>query len=237
MSSVVDPAGLLPTHERLPLYKDLADELESIEASTNRSSSFYRFSILSAKLHLQSYYLFDEPSSESYVERILLLYLTATSFVQLTLDVERDMQGFVQYCPYATVQVFISATFVLLKILRNDYFASIVDAAPGRKLFCVAVSVIRTLSITENDLPCRFANVLHFLASDVPSHVIAGYGKDGLRLAIRSRDSMSVVFDSLWRWREQCRTQASVIARECAKEEGTVDSSSVSRAWTNKMHR
>ncbi|KAF2652934.1 hypothetical protein K491DRAFT_706146 [Lophiostoma macrostomum CBS 122681] len=203
MSSVTDPAGLLPTHGRLPLYKDLADELHSIEAFTNTSSSFYHFSILAARLHLESYYLFDEPSSESYVERILMLYFTASSLVQHTLDMERDMQGFIQYCPYATVQVFIAAAFIMLKILRNDYFASFVDAGPGRDVFCAALNAIRSLSIAPNDLPSRFANVLQFLSLEVPSHVIAGYGKDGLRLAIRSRDSMSVVFDSLWRWREQ----------------------------------
>ena len=225
MSSVIHPAGLLPTHQRLPLYDELALELASIERTIDTSSCFYRFSILGAKLHLQSFYLFDEPSSDNYVDRILKLYITAATLIQHTISVDRDSPNFLRYSPWPTAQIFIAATFIILKIIRNDYLSSFVDLVPGRELFYAAMGAIQLFSVARNDLPSKFAAVLQVLATTAPAEVIGGHGQDGLRLAVRSRDSMSVVFDSLWRWREHCHNQTTIFKEEGQQqqqeEEGT----------------
>ncbi|KAF2466295.1 uncharacterized protein BDR25DRAFT_268728 [Lindgomyces ingoldianus] len=204
-SSVSDPVGLLPTHERLSLYKVFSKELEGIEGSINDLSDTTRFYISAARLHLQSFYLFDEPSSDTYINRILTLYFTATSVMQQTLDTNQRSQNIIRYCPFFVYQTSVSASFIILKILKNDYFSSFIDVESEQKLFHASVSVIRKMSVADNDLPGRLGDVLAYLWTDTTPNLISGPGKEGLQLKIRSRMSMSVVFDSLWRWREQFR--------------------------------
>lgn len=205
-SSLADPVGLLPTHERLPLYRMLSQQLESLESSADNLSDLDRFHLLAARFHLQLFCLFDEPFSEAYTERILMLHFTATSLIQHTLETSRRNGNNFRYFPFYSIQMFVAASFTLLKVLKNDYFTSFIDSEAGNEIFQTAVNAIRTTSIADNDLPSRLAGVLVFLWSEVPSYLIGGQGRDGLQLQIRSRSSMSLVHDSLWRWREHFRT-------------------------------
>jgi transcriptional regulatory protein LEU3 len=92
---------------------------------------------------------------------------------------------------------------VLLKVLKNQYFAAFVEAEAGKKLFNLSVTAIRKMSVSNNDLPGRLRDVLAYIWSHADTQIISGVGRDGLQLKIRGRMSMSVVYDSLWRWREQ----------------------------------
>ncbi|KAF2727284.1 hypothetical protein EJ04DRAFT_451641 [Polyplosphaeria fusca] len=225
-SNTSDPIGLLPTHERMSLYKVFLKELEGIEGSAQGVSCMNRFCILAARLHVQSFYLFDEPTSEAYTERVLMLYFTALTLIRHSLDADRSTHQIISYSPFFAYQTMVAASFIVLKVLKNDYFSSFVDVETGRKLFNASVSAIRRMSIANNDLPGRLADVLAFLWTDMTC-LISGPGKEGLQLKIQSRMSMSVVYDSLWRWREQFRAQptdASAFGEE--DQQGTSHSTS-----------
>jgi transcriptional regulatory protein LEU3 len=94
------------------------------------------------------------------------------------LDVDRNAQSFLQYCPFFVYQTFPSASFVLLKVLKNQYFAAFVEAEAGKKLFNLSVTAIRKMSVSNNDLPGRLRDVLAYLWSHADTQIISGVGRD-----------------------------------------------------------
>jgi hypothetical protein len=124
---------------------------------------------------------------------------------------------------YATnyiLQMIIAACFTLLKHL-SSFFAVQVDFDEGRQLFHRTIAAIRSMSVINNDLPWRLAELMvqmyngsrlearNLLAQQQqmgnngngadPQPII----DDSLQLKVRCRMSMSLVFDSIWRWREE----------------------------------
>lgn len=106
----------------------------------------------------------------------------------------------------------IAAGFALLKIL-NSFFANDIDFDYGRKLFSDTISAIRMISVKTNDLPSRLAEVLAQLwrSSGAGSRKTANGGIENtdssLQLKVKCRMSMSLVYDSVWRWREEFQAQ------------------------------
>jgi hypothetical protein len=105
----------------------------------------------------------------------------------------------------------LAGAVTLLKLL-DSFYASHLDIPHGRTLFSRSVSALRRLSVRSNDLPQRLAEVLAQLWEN--SHgqdrklFQDGNGRamqpdNSLQLHVRCRSSLSVLFDAIWRWREQ----------------------------------
>ncbi|KIW32183.1 hypothetical protein, variant 1 [Cladophialophora immunda] len=206
-SNASDPTGLLSTRERVPLYTIFKQEIVDLENSrvwTTANTAFYLHVV---KLHLHAFYLLDDPPALGYLERIITLYSTATAMIEHVRDRDSQSHGFLQFCPLFCYEAFLCAAFILLKVVKNDYFAAIIDAGLGKKLINFSVSALRKMSVANNDLPGRLSDVLAYLWTHPNPSILGGSGIDGLQLKVRSRMSMSVVYDSLWRWREQFRTE------------------------------
>ena len=92
---------------------------------------------------------------------------------------------------------------MLLKVLRSAHFSALVDFNSGQRLFNSSISALRKISVSNNDLPGRLSDVLAYLWNHPNPQIIVGEDRDGLQLKIRSRMSMSIVYDSLWLWRDQ----------------------------------
>jgi len=111
---------------------------------------------------------------------------------------------------YATnyiLQMIVAAGFTLLKLL-NSFFANSVDLEYGKALFSRCIWLIRSVSVANNDLPSRLAEVLAQLwKSGGGGSNLTQRSNDvmdsSLRLKVRCRMSMSLVYDSVWRWREE----------------------------------
>ena len=102
----------------------------------------------------------------------------------------------------------ILAAFIILKISRS-YLAGRVDLGSGEKAYFAAIVSLREFSLQNDDLYARGAMILTQLwtSSRVfrrPDGVI-----DALTLRIRTRLSMSVVFDCFWWWREEFQGKTS----------------------------
>ena len=105
----------------------------------------------------------------------------------------------------------IAAGFSLLKLM-NSFFAKHIDIDYGRNLFNRTIQAIRSISVFPNDLPNRLAEVLAQLwrssgaglRRSVPTNDSAD---SSLQLKVKCRMSMSLVFDSVWRWREEFQAQ------------------------------
>lgn len=82
----------------------------------------------------------------------------------------------------------------------------------GRTLFAKSVSTLRKMSVRSNDLPQRLAEVMaqFWHASGASEPQLYNNGDDAilpaddtLQLKVRCRSSLSVLFDAIWRWRQQ----------------------------------
>ena len=131
------------------------------------------------------------------------MYLTAKGLIEHTLDIDRKDQIFLHHCPFYAYQSFVCASFVLLKVLRSEHFGTLVEVDSGRRTFNSSISALRKMSVSNNDLPGRLSDVLAYLWNHPNPQVVCGSGIDGLELKIQSRMSMSIVYDSLWLWRNE----------------------------------
>lgn len=115
--------------------------------------------------------------------------------------------------PFATnyiMQAVLAGGFTLMKLL-NSFFAAQVDTVTGRTIFLQTVSALRSISVVQNDLPQRLAEVLAQLwqASGAGGQRLFDENgvkrdvDDSLQIKIRCRMSMSLVYDSIWRWKER----------------------------------
>lgn len=77
------------------------------------------------------------------------------------------------------------------------------DTVASKGLFNFSIAAVRKISVSNNDLPGRLAEVLAQLKARGNRRGISSNKNDWkcLELKVRSRMSMSVVFDSLWEWR------------------------------------
>ncbi|KMU80167.1 hypothetical protein CISG_08275 [Coccidioides immitis RMSCC 3703] len=85
-----------------------------------------------------------------------------------------------------------------------------------KSLFNRTIWALRSMSVSNNDLPERLAEVLAQMwkmgslpAPQQSSNKGSGQSEkdDTLRLKVRCRMSMSLVYDSVWRWREDFQAQ------------------------------
>jgi len=115
--------------------------------------------------------------------------------------------GFLNYCPFSCYQSIICAAFCILKIAHNAFFETIIDQKAGIRLLEHIVVGLRKMSVVNNDLPARLGDVIVFFCALTDPSVVGGKTVEDLRLRqTRNRLSMSVVYDCLWTWRKQFRT-------------------------------
>jgi hypothetical protein len=156
-----------------------------------------------AELHLRYFIFFDRGQNPDYHRNLARLFFATTSFLQYALKLETSLEIDLIYATDYILQIIVSAGFALLKML-NSFFAAHIDLEQGKLLFNWVVSALRRMSVKGNDRAARLADVLAQLwrAGGVNKGAI-GEGEDSsLRLKVRCRMSMSHVFDSVWRWRE-----------------------------------
>ena len=158
--------------------------------------------------------------SKDYREGLLALWVSTTSFLESAFGFETSGGESLTYATNYLLQIIIAAGFTLLKLL-NSSFAIYVDLDYGRSLFNRTIWTIRNISVATNDLPSRLAEVLVQLwrgggaGSRVPTNDEVSTD-NSLQLKVRCRMSMSLVYDSVWRWREDFQ----------AKGRGNLDSRS-----------
>ncbi|KAL9613159.1 MAG: hypothetical protein Q9167_002279 [Letrouitia subvulpina] len=203
-SNRLDPVGLVDDSQRSSLTDFLARDLEDIEESLgpNLSGGY-----LAASLHFRLSAFFDSPSSKDYNLHLFALWMATSSFLESVFKLETSSGNLLPFVTNYILQMIIASGFTLLKLL-NSFFAHHVDLAYGKELFTNAIRAIRTISVATNDLPSRLAEVLAQLWSGGGSGMKTEYGESSgmdssLQLKVRCRMSMSLVYDSVWRWREE----------------------------------
>ncbi|KAL8720544.1 MAG: hypothetical protein Q9225_002614 [Loekoesia sp. 1 TL-2023] len=181
----MDPVGLVSDEQRSVMFDFLTRDLEEIEEKLPPDAS-------------------DSPDYHSH---LFSLWQSTSAFLECVFDLDKSADGLLPHASNYILQMIIAAGFALLKLL-NSFFADKVKIAYGRELFMKTIQAIRTISVATNDLPSRLAEVLAQLWKGGGSglrkeHSRSEWIENSLQLKVRCRMSMSLVYDSVWRWREE----------------------------------
>ena len=161
-----------------------------------------------AALHLRLSAFFDKPTQPNYLADLRNVYIAANSMLKAILELPTTI---FMYLPRYLEQMMLAGATTLLKLL-NSFYATHVEIPVGRTLFSRTVSGLRQLSVRSNDLPQRLAEVMAQLwqttgASEQrlfnTENTAAKPPDESLQLRVRCRSSLSVLYDAIWRWRQQ----------------------------------
>ncbi|KAJ5287681.1 hypothetical protein N7478_003367 [Penicillium angulare] len=228
-----DPVGLTSDQERNTMISFLSRDFDELEEQFKaRNDCITDLFLRAANLHLHLSAFFDDPAAKDYRERLLSLYVATTSFLEAAMNLETEVGPVLSYTPYYIYQMMVAAGCTLLK-LSKSFFAAHIDMEYTKNLFNRTIWAIRSVSASNNDLPERLAEVLAQMwrLGAQKSTTSNTSIDDSLRLKVRCRMSMSLLFDSVWRWREDARTKGRNIEaylKNPTNPDSTADSSAAS---------
>lgn len=218
-SNASDPRGVAGDEHRAMLMRVYRREYSELYASvmSQQLGPVVNLHLRAAALHMRLAGFFDSSKTPGYLDDLLGLWRVTVSFLDDLLEVDkvtspRDNIGgaFLLYATNYMQQMLVAAAFTLLKLMRS-FFSKTIDFQRGRNLFHRSIQAIRATSVVSNDLQWRLAELMVQMwngarldqknynhEDDSPIQV-----DDSLQLKVRCRHSMSLVFDSVWRWREE----------------------------------
>lgn len=213
-----DPMGLATDHERSTYVSFLTKDLEELEDKLRKDNSpITRIYLKAAVLHLRLCAFFSPPTLPSYRADMFKLYHATTDFLETCLSLENSssvslpsnyMHGLsLAHGPNYIFQMMLAAGFSLLKLMYNFLGQHELDTNGAQELLTRTLWALRSMSVMENDLPERLSEVLAQVWKSgrvraEPSSSIGEMIDDSLQLKVKCRMSMSLVFDSVWRWRK-----------------------------------
>lgn len=199
-----------PFYLQVHLVSLVADVLHLKQGILTIPAAVEALFLKAAQLHLRLTAFFDKPTQPTYNTDLRNVYIAASALLSHLSDMPTEQFTFV---PRYIEQMMLAAAVTLLKIL-NSFYARHVDVVSGRSLFSRTVSGLRKLSVRSNDLPQRLAEVMaqlwqssgaseQRLFKDDGVNPVLQEPDDSLQLKVRCRSSLSVLYDSIWRWRER----------------------------------
>lgn len=216
-----DPVGLATDAERPTYVSFLAQDLKELEDVLEKDESpITKIYLRAAGLHMRLSAFFSPPSLPSYRSDMLKLYYATTDFLEACLSLESNSSVSLVGSSYshglalthATNYIFhmmLAAGFSLLKLMHNFLDQHELDVQGASNLLSRTVWALHTMSVVENDLAERLAEVLAQVwktSKPSPADSAAnGETDDSLQLKVKCRMSMSLVFDSVWRWRRNAQ--------------------------------
>jgi hypothetical protein len=224
-SNASDPRGVAGDEHRAMLMRVYRRDYGELQASISSQNpgAIVLLHLRAAALHLRLAGFFDANTTPGYMDDLMGLWRATTSFLDNVLEVDkvtspRDTIGgsILLYASNYIQQMLVAAGFALLKLLRS-FFARTIDFERGRALFHSTIQAIRATSVVTNDLQWRLAELMVQMwnGARLDAHSQAYTDEDdsaipiddSLQLKVRCRHSMSLVFDSVWRWREEYQAQ------------------------------
>ncbi|KAE8450719.1 hypothetical protein EG329_006064 [Mollisiaceae sp. DMI_Dod_QoI] len=260
-SNASDPRGVAGDELRTMLtrvYRREFNELQVSILSRNDISPLVNLHLKAAGLHLRLSAFFDSPSTVGYMDDLMGLWRAAVAFLDLVFEQEQPSPdnmnaGYLRYATGYILQMIIAGCFTILKLL-SSFFAREIEFERGRQLFHRTIQAIRSMSVINNDLPWRLAELMVQLWNGARveqrsqmqqlrdngngngmGHDRATAVDDSLQLKVRCRMSMSLVFDSTWRWREEFQAQGRGSIEAAMKNPTNPDSAAESSASSTHM--
>jgi hypothetical protein len=116
----------------------------------SRMIAMDRLYLAAARLYLHCFYFFDTSITESRKQGILKAYTSAVNFVSLftTADATSEVLLFL---PHYQSRMLLTATCIVLKVLKSSYAPELGDAANGGKTFNECILALSRCSVSNND--------------------------------------------------------------------------------------
>jgi hypothetical protein len=223
-----DPVGLGADHERATYVSFLSKDFEVLqEKLRGDTSSITNIYLRAACLHLRTSAFFSPSSEPSYHNDLFKLYDAITSFLTACLELNMPANSMptnavmtpnsnagsqaitTASAPVYLFQMMLAAGFGLLKLNYSFLGQHGLDTESAKTLFRRTIFALRGMSVSDNDLAERLAEVLaqvwmsgRVRAEPNEDNIGVGDLDDSLRLKVRCRMSMSLVYDAVWRWRQ-----------------------------------
>ena len=229
-SNATDPRGVAGDELRAMLtrvYRREYNELQVAILSQQNLSPLVNLHLKAAGLHLRLSAFFDSSTTMGYMDDLMGLWRATIAFLDLIFELDSQSTetvsgSILRYASNYTLQMIFAACFTLLKLL-SSFFAKEIEFERGRALFHRTIQTIRGMSVINNDLPWRLAELMvqmwngarieqrsqlaQMSGNNGTGHETRTMVDDSLQLKVRCRMSMSLVFDSIWRWREEFQAQ------------------------------
>nr|POF01281.1 regulatory protein leu3 [Quercus suber] len=172
------------------------DELESERTPTNLERLYLNIARLQLRVHC-----LRDCGNEKEGLSIVQLGLSATLVIDLTESLDAE-SGLAIHCPHYIYRMITLAAAVLLRFLKVQMHDDRRESTQAyRARYFKAISLMKKMSIINNDMPSRMAHIFSQLWSSDRVFRQA----NGLTFPIRtqSRLSMSILHDTMWEWREE----------------------------------
>ncbi|KAG6022692.1 hypothetical protein E4U41_002204 [Claviceps citrina] len=221
-SNASDPRGVAGDEHRAMLMRVYRRDYGELQASimSQQLGPVVNLHLRAAALHLRLAGFFDSSQTPGYMDDLMGLWRAASSFLDELLEVDKvtsprdGARGTILlYATNYLQQMLVAAGFTLWKLMRS-FFRQTIDFERGKSLLHQSINAIRATSVVDNDLQCRLARLMAQMCNDArledrssnaynSGDETAVQMDDSLQLKVRCRHSMSLVFDSVWRWREE----------------------------------
>lgn len=223
-SNASDSRGVAGDEHRSMLMRVFRREYGELHADimSRNLSPIVIFHLRAAGLHLRLAGFFDSSTTPGYLDDLMGLWRSTVTFLEdiisnSTVSSPSSPQEHVgidtlKYASNYLQQMLVAAGFAMLKLMRS-FFSRAIDYDRGRRLFHRTISAIRSTSVVHNDLQWRLAELMVQMWNGArletqPAHSYLDDDAsvdidDSLQLKVRCRHSMSLVFDSIWHWREE----------------------------------
>ncbi|CAM1504471.1 Fc.00g020620.m01.CDS01 [Cosmosporella sp. VM-42] len=252
-SNASDPRGVAGDEHRAMLMRVYRRDYGELHASimSQQLGPIVNLHLRAAALHMRLAGFFDSSKTPGYMDDLMGLWRATTCFLDELLEVDKATTpnetvsgAILLYASNYIQQMLVAAGFTLLKMMRS-FFAKTIDFQRGRQLFKQTIQAIRATSVVNNDLQWRLAELMVQMwngarldnnqqkfnsADDSPIQM-----DDSLQLKVRCRHSMSLVFDSVWRWREDFQAMGRGSLDGAVKQPTNPDSANESSASSTHL--
>ncbi|KAK9481145.1 hypothetical protein V1514DRAFT_274444, partial [Lipomyces japonicus] len=206
-----DMCGNVDSVTRRPMIRILAIELDEIEIKLGELSQLGRLLLLITRLQLYAYAFLDD-DLDSNSELLSIAHNVACELIAFadTWDVSitpRSNLSQLLYLPLFIQLAVVLAGFTIFKV-QFSKLGRALDPTSAKRHFATAITILRKSSIKDNDLPIRISTIMFqvwkLFSKDKSNSIRDGQsGIQSLNLKLRSRMATSVMFDSIWVWRER----------------------------------
>ncbi|KAF3056517.1 Regulatory protein LEU3 [Daldinia childiae] len=168
-------------------------------------SNIYTIYLYCYRIHLLSYHFLDCPSPNH--DGLINLYIISCKLFE-SLTSQDESTEFSRACPEFIYKTTLLAAISILKIQKSELVCH-VNSASGEKAYFSAIYLCQRASFQSDDLGARGVTILGQMWTSKNMYRRPDGRIDSLSTRIRSRLSMSIVFDSFWWWRVEFNGQTS----------------------------
>ncbi|KAI8959032.1 hypothetical protein F5Y11DRAFT_350881 [Daldinia sp. FL1419] len=200
---LISPIGSNSQSELKPFICLYDTQLEEVAADIKSALSMVY--LYCYRIHLLAYHFLDCCGPDH--EGLIKLYIVSCKLIE-SLTSQDESTGFARACPEFIHRTTLLSAISILKI-HKSVLVRHVNSTRGEKAYFSAIYQCQRASLQNDDLCARGVTILGQMWTSKNMYRQPDGRIDSLSTRIRSRLSMSVVFDSFWWWRVEFNGQTS----------------------------